>query len=53
MWKLSAGGRTGRECLECCATKNEQEYQGEVYRTAVRPALVYGDRDMDIEEGIG
>ena len=49
MWKspteCTAGGRTGRECLECCATGNEREYQGGVHRTVERIAqatLMYG-----------
>ena len=37
-----AGGRTGRECLECLRQENECEDQGQVYRKVVRPALMYG-----------
>ena len=36
-----AGGITGRECLECCARMNVK-IKGPVYRTVVRPALIYG-----------
>ncbi len=40
------GGRTGRECLECYATGriNVKITEGKVYRTVVRPALMYGQR---------
>ena len=27
--------------------------KGNVYRTVVRPALMYGGRDMGVEEGTG
>ena len=39
-----AGGRTGRECLECYAIGriNVKITEGKVYRTVVRPALMYG-----------
>ena len=36
-----AGGIIGRECLECCAT-GACTIKGKVYRTVVRPALMYG-----------
>ena len=30
--------------------EDEREDQGEVYRTVVRPALMYGGRNMGVEE---
>ena len=37
--------RTGRECLECCATeKMNVKIKGKVYRTVVRLSLMYGAR---------
>ena len=33
--------------------ENQRDDQGKVYRTVVRPALIYRGRDMGIEEGPG
>ena len=37
-----AGGRTGRECRMMCDRKMSVMIKGKVYRTVVRPALMYG-----------
>ena len=46
MWKspteCRVGGRTGRKCLVLCDGKINVTIKGKVYRTVVRPALVYG-----------
>ena len=36
-----------------CDRKLKVKSKGKVYRTVVRPALVYGGRDMGIDEGTG
>ena len=36
------GGRTGRKCLVLCDGKINVTIKGKVYRTVVRPALIYG-----------
>ena len=47
------GGRTGRECLECCETENERQYQGEDVQNSGKTSTDVRGRDMGVEEGTG
>ena len=47
------GHNNGRECLECCATENEREYEGEDVQNSGKTSTDVRGRDMGIEEGTG
>ena len=53
-----AGGRPGRECITVsgvlCDRKINVKIKGKMYRTVVRPALMYGaETTLGVEEGTG
>ena len=47
-----AGGRTGRECLHgvLCDWRMNVKIKGKVYRTVVRPALMYGAETLALKK---